>query len=103
MSSASAFQELAPWTDPTPSLGGRLYDSQTNEATYERIARCARDALAGGFTVIVDATFQRKSDRAKLSKIAEELGVPARLVLCHASQTTLESRITDRARRGDDP
>ena len=84
-------------------LGGGIYDPQMNEAAYERLAECARDVLEGGFTVIVDATFQRKSDRAKLCKIAEGLGVRARLVLCHAFQATLESRITERARRSDDP
>jgi hypothetical protein len=84
-------------------LGGGIYDPQMNEAAYERLAGCAREALEGGFTVIVDATFQRKSDRAKLCRLAKELGVRARLVLCHASQATLESRITERTRRSEDP
>ena len=85
------------------ALGGGIYEPKMNEAVYEHLARCARAALEGGFTVIVDATFQRRSDRARLSTMAEELCLRTHLVLCHASQVTLERRITERARRAEDP
>jgi uncharacterized protein len=85
------------------ALGGGIYDPKMNEIVYEHLAGCALAALEGGFTTILDATFQRRSDRAKLSAMAEELGVRTHLVLCHASQATLESRISARERRGEDP
>jgi uncharacterized protein len=80
-----------------------IYDQHRNEAVYQRLAECAADALEGGFTAIVDATFQRKSDRARLSKVAQELGVHTRIVLCRAPRSTLESRIVERTRGREDP
>jgi predicted kinase len=81
------------------ALGEGIYDAPMNEAAYERLAECARAALEGGFTAIVDATFQRRSDRAQLCALAGKLGVSAHLILCHAPEATLERRIGERMRR----
>lgn len=85
------------------AVGGGIYDPKMNEAVYERLAGCARATLEGGFPVIVDATFQRKSDRARLSAVAGELGVPIHLVRCHAPQAILERRVAERTRFANDP
>jgi aminoglycoside phosphotransferase family enzyme/predicted kinase len=91
-------------SEPSHSaLGQGLYLPQAREAVYEHLARCARDVLAGGFPVIVDATFQRRADRARFAELAAELGVRLWLIHCHAPEATLESRITERVRRKEDP
>jgi hypothetical protein len=84
-------------------VGEGLYAPRMNEAVYEHLARRAREVIEGGFTTIVDATFQRQADRTRFSGLASELGVRATLMHCHASQSTLERRITERARRSEDP
>lgn len=84
------------------ALGGGIYDAPMDAAAYERLAQCARAALEGGFTVIVDATFQRRSDRAQFSVMAEKLGLSVHLILCHAAEATLEKRISERMRRSSE-
>lgn len=79
-----------------------LYAQSVSAQVYERLAQCARDALAGGFNVIVDATFQRRDDRARFRELAAELGVPVRLIHCHAPAHVLEQRISERAQKGKD-
>lgn len=85
------------------AIGAGIYVPQMNDAVYTHLLRCARDALEGGFTVIVDATFQRRSDRARFAALAQELGAGARLILCRATEATLERRVSERMSRGTDP
>jgi len=73
-----------------------------NVQTYRRLAAGASDVLSGGFSVIVDATFQRREDRAHFVRLAAEADVPLTLVRCHAPDAVLEARIRERARAGSD-
>ncbi|MEP7242084.1 MAG: AAA family ATPase [Gammaproteobacteria bacterium] len=79
-----------------------LYAQGANDHTYRRLARCASDILAGGFCAIVDATFQRRADRALFIKLAADLHVPLVLVRCRAPFEVLRTRIFDRARKAHD-
>lgn len=79
-----------------------LYSADMNVRTYARLAECAAEVLAGGFTVIVDATFQRRADRAVFIELAADHRVPVALVRCHAPEAVLRSRISERARSGND-
>ncbi|HEY8510265.1 MAG TPA: AAA family ATPase [Steroidobacteraceae bacterium] len=79
-----------------------LYARSVSAQVYERLAQCARDALAGGFNVIVDATFQRRDDRARFRELAAEAGIPVRVIHCRAPAHVLEQRIIERARKGKD-
>ena len=83
-------------------FGKGIYDAHMNESVYAHLLRCARDALEGGYTVIVDATFQRRSDRARFFAMAEKLDAHARLILCHAPEALLKKRIAERMRGGSD-
>ena len=58
--------------------------------------------LAGGYGVIVDATFLRRADRARLGSLAAEAGLRALLIQCEAPPTVLRARIMKRQRAGDD-
>jgi predicted kinase len=75
-----------------------LYSQESSARVYERLARCADDALAGGYSVIVDATFNRRADRERFRKLAIERGVDFRLIHCHAPKEVLEARIVERQR-----
>jgi aminoglycoside phosphotransferase family enzyme/predicted kinase len=93
---------LAAQESSRSGLGQGLYGPGANERTYERLARCASDILRGGFRAIVDATFQRRADRALFGRVAANLGLRVVLIRCHAPAEVLRSRILDRARRGND-
>jgi aminoglycoside phosphotransferase family enzyme/predicted kinase len=82
---------------------GDTYGAEARRQTYQHLAHCASDMVAGGYSVIVDATFQSRADRAPFRKIAGELGIPAWLVHCHAPIGVMEARIRERLHRQDDP
>lgn len=81
-------------------LEADLYSREASTRVYERLARCAGDVLAGGYTVIVDATFQRREQRAAFRSIAAEH--PALIIHCHAPPDVLEQRILKRRAAGTD-
>ena len=85
------------------ALGKGLYGRSVTRAVYDRLAQCAADALAGGCTTIVDATFGLSADRARFRGLAAALGIETWIVYCHAARKTLEARIRHRHERANDP
>jgi len=83
-------------------LGKGLYGRSATRAVYERLAQCTADALAGGCTIIVDATFGLSAERARFRALAAALGIDTWIVYCHAARKTLEARIRDRHERAND-
>ena len=83
-------------------LGEGLYTEAMGIATYARLRACAAEALAGALPVIVDATFQRRDQRAKFAALAAEHAAALRVVHCHAPPAVLEARIAARAAAGTD-
>jgi hypothetical protein len=83
-------------------LGEALYTDAMGVATYARLRACAAEALAGALPVIVDATFQRRDQRAQFARLAAEHAAPVWLVCCHAPRAVLEARVAARAAAGTD-
>lgn len=79
-----------------------LYSREASAHLYEQLAHHAEDVVAGGWTVIVDATFGRRADRARFRELASRLGVELRLIQCRASPEALRARIASRQRAGTD-
>jgi predicted kinase len=79
-----------------------LYSQESRLRVYEHLLRCADDALAGAYSVIVDATFSRRDDRERFRKLAAERAVDLRVLHCHAPQECLESRLVERQRVSSD-
>lgn len=79
-----------------------LYSREASDRLYQHLADCAMSTLAGGYTTIVDATFQRREDRTRFQDLAAQLVVPAYIVHCHAPQDVLQRRIAERRQRNDD-
>lgn len=77
-------------------LATGLYTPKASEAVYRDLAGAAEDVLAGGYTAIVDATFLRRSQRARFAELARRLGVPLHLASCEAPPAVLRARITAR-------
>lgn len=86
-----------------PADPARLYNADSTARTYARLAEVARAALAGGVSVVLDAAFLRRAERAALQRLATEHGVHYTLVLCEASPATLAARIAQRQADGRDP
>lgn len=85
------------------ALAQGIYARDMTVAVYDRLADCAADTIAGGYTTIVDATFARAADRARFRALGASLRVNVCVIYCHAAQKVLRQRIAERGRRGKDP
>jgi aminoglycoside phosphotransferase family enzyme/predicted kinase len=93
-------QGLPPLARTGSEVARGAYEVRATEDTYTRLAEAARDVAAAGYAAIVDATFLKRSQRAKLTQVALGLGVPITVVDVHAPTDVLRSRI---ALRSGDP
>ncbi len=87
---------------PGSGLEQGLYSAAMSAATYERLRQCAAAALGGGLSVIVDATCQRREQRARLASLGTECAAAVQVVFCHAPQEVLGQRIAARERSAAD-
>ena len=85
----------------SPAQG--MYDQAANAATYRRLARLARQGLAAGFVMVVDATFLERRRRLAFRALARRSRVPFLLLHVDAPLPVLASRLAARARAGTDP
>lgn len=85
------------------TVGGDLYSATSSETTYQRLATIAQAITAGGFSVIIDATFLKQAQRQQFKTVANELGVPFVILYFHAEENLLRQWIIERNEKGDDP
>ena len=93
---------LDPLADARAAPGQGIYSEEISIATYNKLLQAAQAAIAGGLTVIVDATFLRRSHRQAVIELAQDSGTTLRILHCTAAEDTLRERIRRRAlARGD--
>jgi aminoglycoside phosphotransferase family enzyme/predicted kinase len=91
---------LPPGTPARHFFGEGLYDRQSTEATYAELLRLAESRLQNGSSVIVDAGFMHKIQRAPFTLLAQRLSVP--LVILHVvcSEAEHKRRLQEREAEG---
>jgi aminoglycoside phosphotransferase family enzyme/predicted kinase len=82
--------------------GAERYAPGATAAVYALLARAAEDILAGGYTVIVDATFLKRTARAQFVTLAAHQHVDVHMVCCRAPDAVLRERIAARRAAGTD-
>jgi aminoglycoside phosphotransferase family enzyme/predicted kinase len=82
--------------DSHSAVGGGLYSSESSDQVYEHLARCAEAALAGGLSVLVDATFARRAERNRFAALAQRRDCDLVVVHCDAPLPVLQARIARR-------
>ncbi|MEF8729361.1 MAG: AAA family ATPase [Accumulibacter sp.] len=93
---------LAAAADSGSPVDGGIYSAAASERTYERLAELARDLLAAGWSVIVDAAFLERRRRASFRQLATGAGAAFFIVAPAASPGQLAARIRGRlAQRRD--
>jgi aminoglycoside phosphotransferase family enzyme/predicted kinase len=97
------FAGLAATGHSESAVEAGLYSAPASERVYDRLAVCAGDALQGGYTTVVDATFARTDDRSRFRDLATALGVKTCVVYCLAPRQVLQARIVERQGRHNDP
>ena len=85
------------------ALGLDLYTPEAGRRTFSHLLDCAREALLGGFPVIVDAAFLSREHRRLFEHLAWQLGVPFNVLACGADAATLRERVAARDAAGSDP
>jgi predicted kinase len=83
-------------------IGADLYQPAMTDYTYERLRALAREVLASGFPVIVDAAFLKCRQRDAFSQLAATLGAPFYILHLQAREATLRERIRQRRIVGED-
>lgn len=93
---------FVPQARTTSTLGHGLYGPEAGAKTYARLADLARHILDAGYSVIVDASFLRKAQRAALRAVAVEGNVPFVILDTRAPEVVLRARIVAREQEGRD-
>lgn len=93
----------APPAEPALGVGQGHYTAASVDRAYRRLAECADSALAGGCSVIIDATFLERTHRELFRTLAGQYRCAWLIVSCTADAATLGTRIDLRARGGVDP
>ena len=79
-----------------------LYGHEATARTYRRLLALARESMAAGFSVLVDATFLSRAQRAPFLALAEALHCPYRILALQAPMPLLRERINARGSAGQD-
>lgn len=90
---------LAPTARSGSSIDGGIYTSEAGTATYARLQALARTALDAAWSVIVDAAFLRRGERAAFRALALERDLRFEILACEAPVEELRRRLL--ARGGD--
>ena len=84
---------------PDASSGGAIYTPAATLRTYAHLAELAEQALAAGWSVIVDAAFLKRAERAAFRTLAARLGLPFAILAPQVPPDELLRRVA--ARQGD--
>ena len=94
---------LAPLASSRSAPGGGLYTQEFTARTYGRLHDCARSSLLGGESIVLDAAYLRRAERAAALDVARECGADGLILHCDAPVETLRARVAERQRLARDP
>jgi predicted kinase len=93
-----ALAGLAPTTPARFEFGHGIYSEDFSHQTYTELLRRAGELMDGGVgRVILDASFKRARERARVRELAREKGARAAFVFCYCPQEVVRERLRQRA------
>lgn len=78
-----------------------IYTDQWNYATYQQLYRRGAELLSQGCSVILDATFRSRQERATAIKLARSCNARAVILFPDCPEELIRQRLTERQQRGD--
>lgn len=93
---------LAADADTGSAVDSGIYSRDASDRTYAKLAELAREVLAAGYPVIVDATFLERERRAAFTALARDLQVPYAILDFRAEPEALRERVRQRGAAGTD-
>ncbi|MEN9201749.1 MAG: AAA family ATPase [Thermostichus sp. DG02_2_bins_29] len=79
--------------------GQEIYTPEMTAKTYQRLVQLGTELALEGYTVILDAKFDRQDLRGMAIAQAQAQGIPLRILHCQAPMATLQERLQRRAGR----
>lgn len=79
-----------------------LYSLDVTDRTYAKLEQSCEQGLKAGFSMIADATFLRRHHRKQFFDLAQRTGAQLLIVDCHASESLLRERISQRSAKNLD-
>jgi aminoglycoside phosphotransferase family enzyme/predicted kinase len=79
-----------------------IYSASMTGRAYRKMTEEAERHLAAGEGVILDATFQKASQRSAVFEAAERRGAPVAIIHCHSREGLIRERLARRAEAGND-
>ena len=83
-------------------LDAGIYTASASEQTYTRLLKLAEVILRAGHSVIADATFLKRAQRAAFQSLAKRLDVPFSILTCEVDESELRRRVNARSKAGGD-
>jgi aminoglycoside phosphotransferase family enzyme/predicted kinase len=77
--------------------GPEVYTPDMTAKTYRRLVQLGVDLAQEGYTIILDAKFDRQELRGMAIEQAQKQGIPVRILHCYAPEATLRERLQRRA------
>ncbi len=93
---------LAPNARTGAGVNAGIYTPEAHALTYAHLREVAASWLRAGWSVIVDATFLKRSDRDAFHALAQDVGAGFAILAPQATPEQLQQRITSRQTRGQD-
>lgn len=88
---------LSPQSQQRASADQGIYTSEFTARTYAALLAQAEQELAQGRGVVLDASYQQKTDRDQVRKLAQRLGVRLYFILCLCPEKEMKRRMAQRA------
>lgn len=82
--------------------GDEIYTPEMTAKTYSRLADLGALLASKGFTVILDAKYDRINLRSEAIAAASSQNIPVEIMYCTASTEVLQQRLHDRAKANND-
>ncbi len=77
-----------------------LYSPEFTHKTYDELLRRARELLAAGHSVVLDASFKKRTDRLAAQETASKAGARFLVIECTADDDTIKGWLEERQRKG---
>lgn len=77
--------------------GVDVYTAAATARTYGQLYATTAALLRAGWSVIIDAAFLRRAERAVARRLASDLGVPFAILHCEAQPAVLRRRLAERS------
>jgi len=86
-------------TTPTPAAFGKgIYGEDFSARTYQEMLSQAKQHLAAGCSVVLDASYKRSREREGVRQLAQTSGAQALFVYCDCPLAVVKERLGLRAR-----